>query len=755
MATTVEPRPLNTLCQKCQLCFPLTGPWAYDNETKWCITTGDSSGWHLRSFTIDDLDDSIAAEGCHLCRVFLDSLLPKSMIMGNYHDYPGWRARHKHFWYELIHWVSKKAENGHYLQIRDQRDRGISVERIPFKAVFPARALPHDERANSDQVWTIQAGSVLFRDQDVLPSPVVISQPFSSTTFDPLVLAQVKRWVDECTREHEACSSSSAASQLIRSESQTKVRFIDIGFDESATIHLVEQGMEERAKYITLSHRWTADTSMATLTSSNKAAYFTAIPTENWPKIYKDAVFLSRFLGIRYVWIDSLCIIQDDRQDWSVQASLMHRIYAHGYLNLAGVCGEFSGLELTRDPRSISPCIIPRVRPNDVQEYWACYTDGSPALRLKHTPLYSRGWCYQERFLSTRTIHFSQQLYWECRTRQASETFGWSTTNEHPDLITTSAQAADQSHLQSVVTGSTMDPSELWGKIITGYSETEFTEYSDRLAALRGIFSSFWERFDGSMENDWCVAGLWKKYLTRQLLWQFVHRGTHGLLFEREEFDRDQDADYYMRMETELANFPSWSWASCPTSPRSSFISFLPLHLFNVDISKWMRYEYSEDLVECESMIPLNRQALEEGFPAFESAAMILLGSFSVSGSDYGGMFRDENRWDSHHYPIRLDRPLLRAVQAKDLRVLPILLRGSSSTKEYRFCVEGIFAEALGMRDGIPTFRRLGLWHDVYSHSSQIPGLPEYSDSGESTGSLMEEFRKRRQTLPKHRYMLV
>lgn len=257
MVTSVEPPLSNTLCRKCQQSFPSTGPWPFENPNGYTYKLMYNwKEWFIRKSTIEELDTSITAESCHLCRVLLNSLLPKSILMSNYDGYSSWREQHKNDQYRLLYVANDSVPNGHCLEIKTN---GFQFSmKVPFKRVSPGHALQGDKEASPDQVWTMQAGSLLFADDSsVLPSPVVIHQPSSSTTFDPLVLTQVRRWVDECIREHEACIMSAASNRLIMSESQTMVRFIDIGLDESATIHLVEEIQEKKAKYITLSHRWT------------------------------------------------------------------------------------------------------------------------------------------------------------------------------------------------------------------------------------------------------------------------------------------------------------------------------------------------------------------------------------------------------------------------------------------------------------------------------------------------------------------
>ncbi|KAK3345022.1 heterokaryon incompatibility protein-domain-containing protein [Neurospora tetraspora] len=505
-------------------------------------------------------------------------------------------------------------------------------------------------------------------------------------------------------------------------EFQEKVRFIDIGLDDTATIRLVEGIKDTDVKYITLSYRWTAETPNTNLKTGIKDKYHKSISTENWPQIYNDVVALSRALGIRYVWIDSLCIIQDDGKDWNIQASLMHRIYAHGYLNLANACAEFSpGLEVTRDPLSVSPCVISRTRTDGSREYWACFRNFNPTEALSFAPLYSRGWCYQERFLATRTIQFSQQLYWECKAGHASESFtgekglAWSrdSASQHPDILTSVDQASDR-----------------------------------RLSSALGA----------SVERDWCVAGLWKKHLTRQLIWGRVSR-RYG---HYNEFEKIRDTAYYISLENQLDGFPSWSWASCPTSPDSSFIT-------------WPGYTgegHYESLVEIETIIPLNYQALDLGYPGFESATMILRTPFDFLGFDAEQLLSKWESWYSScnvdarepngdkcrfQVSIDLDRPILGVVKKEDLRLLPIIMEYQAGGWD-TVRIQGILLETLGVEEGLPTFRRMGKWSHIYcarTHPSPIPGLLGYFDNEERLGIELGEFRKRRESLPFHRYKLV
>jgi hypothetical protein len=136
-------------------------------------------------------------------------------------------------------------------------------------------------------------------------------------------------------------------------------------------------------------------------------------------------------LGFRYIWIDSLCIIQDDAEDWEVQSSLMSEIYQDAVLTLAatsssgdnvGCCTENAhhtpALEVTlpEDIGAINIAVRKPLRHFDLQ---------TGKGLLDHFPLLTRGWAFQERLLSSRVLHICEsELVWECREKSSCECGG-------------------------------------------------------------------------------------------------------------------------------------------------------------------------------------------------------------------------------------------------------------------------------------------------------------------------------------------
>jgi hypothetical protein len=248
------------------------------------------------------------------------------------------------------------------------------------------------------------------------------------------MIQQMKEWLRVCLEKHTECQRTELADKM--AEGPT-LRLVDIGAGAGSYVHLVDfDSNAETRQYITLSYRWTAETKRTSLKTSNKNEYYESIPTRDWPKTYGDALSFARQLNVRYIWIDSLCIVQDDEKDWEEQAAQMDAIYTNGLLNLAGVEGSRSpGLALSRNPLRVSPCrLTSRCPASDTRgASWLCFWPDDFEKSVDKAPLYGRGWTFQERVLSKRTVHFGDQLFWECACLRASEAFPLGT--DHPDHV--------------------------------------------------------------------------------------------------------------------------------------------------------------------------------------------------------------------------------------------------------------------------------------------------------------------------------
>lgn len=207
-----------------------------------------------------------------------------------------------------------------------------------------------------------------------------------------------------------------AAQKHSESPAKLPTRLIDVGRDNTEPIRLVQTSQESAAKspYIALSHCWgTLRREQRCCTYADNIDQRKAhIAYDELPPSFQDAVRVTRALGMRYLWIDSLCIVQDDPDDWSAEAGRMEDVFSHAYCTIAAssAVSSLTGFLGHRRPRDAIKLSTSGREPfylaEDVDDFRA---------DVENSVLSSRGWVLQERALSRRTIYFtSTQVYWEC-----------------------------------------------------------------------------------------------------------------------------------------------------------------------------------------------------------------------------------------------------------------------------------------------------------------------------------------------------
>jgi len=163
-----------------------------------------------------------------------------------------------------------------------------------------------------------------------------------------------------------------------------------------------------------LSHRWGAPQQhkqFCTLTT-NLGKFAEGIAFRDLPKTFQDAITVTRRLGIQYLWIDSLCIVQDDVDDWDAESKLMEQVFSSAYCTLAASCasGTADGFLKGRSNRG---CVTIK-HPNGTP-FYLCRSIDNFRADVDEGELNKRGWVLQERALSRRTVYFTEnQSYWEC-----------------------------------------------------------------------------------------------------------------------------------------------------------------------------------------------------------------------------------------------------------------------------------------------------------------------------------------------------
>jgi Heterokaryon incompatibility protein (HET) len=230
---------------------------------------------------------------------------------------------------------------------------------------------------------------------------------------------------------------------------------------------------------------------------------------------FRDAFKATRKLGIRYLWIDSLCIVQDSDFDWRAESSVIGKIYGHSLCNIAatGSSQTYGGLFQERSISELAPKTTSiRFKGKDAT---CCFTENQMwCAEISNARLNNRGWVLQERVLSPRTLHYTSQLFWECQTIEACETC----PSGIPNRLCQGGCFALELHPLTLKSWRDKSSSDLWDQIIQSYTRCELTRASDCLVAIVGIAMEV-----QSLWRDQYLAVLWKRELPRCILWYFTN----------------------------------------------------------------------------------------------------------------------------------------------------------------------------------------------------------------------------------------
>ncbi|KAI1460182.1 heterokaryon incompatibility protein-domain-containing protein [Annulohypoxylon moriforme] len=344
----------------------------------------------------------------------------------------------------------------------------------------------------------------------------------------------------EC-EHHEGCQRHSNEWALPK-------RVIDVGDSPGANIRLYESKKGEQKRYVCLSHCWgTADGGEPLKTTSTTLDGFkSCIKFTDLPGTFQDAVVFTRSLGIRYLWIDSLCIVQDEegeKGDFAIEAPKMVDIYHNAELTLAAAdspnCrGGLFRYKKTRTRICDMSCPRNPARHAGVYvqelpyEYHLVYPhpyDGllKSQLPKKTSPLIQRAWVFQEFILSRRVLFFtSLEHVWECQACAISESGHTSISHEIKKQLDTSIQKRDRID----------DLRFRWHRIVQIFSCLSLTYKTDKLPAIGGLA----QRIRSIFGSEYFI-GLWEDMFIHNLSWR-IHTS-----------DTLDDAKTAPRV-------PSWSW---------------------------------------------------------------------------------------------------------------------------------------------------------------------------------------------------
>jgi hypothetical protein len=313
--------------------------------------------------------------------------------------------------------------------------------------------------------------------------------------------------LDSCRLSHGGCVSTE------RSKLPTRVLQISSNVD-STIIRLIETKDLGVARYCALSHCWgPVDKQPLRTTCTSYPRRLHGITHDQLPKTFKDAILLTRALNIEYLWIDSLCIIQDNEEDWRLEAGKMGDVYRNATLVISASDAKDSteGLFITERKHEIV-MVVPYIAEGMVQGTFNIAYLPAGLSRPEKSHLNTRAWAFQERLLARRIMFFTREgISWKC-----SHFETW----EH-----------------GIKSSMMFHENTSWLVMLREYSKKRLTNAGDRLYALQGVVE---DMRDARGDHYYDSCGVWESDLYKQIIW----RPNEPIL------------------ETEVLDLPTWTWAA-------------------------------------------------------------------------------------------------------------------------------------------------------------------------------------------------
>lgn len=365
--------------------------------------------------------------------------------------------------------------------------------------------------------------------------------------------------MENCAKNHHDCNHSDSL------ETQFPSRLIDVdGSEGEHLIKLVDIAEKPSTtttppSYVALSYCWGSaasapnsgtDTKYQT-TSENLDQRRNGFSELNLPPTIRDAVTITRRLGVKYLWVDALCILQGKNSeavdDWTTESTRMQQIYGGALVTIAAAsaASAYDGIfNLYTPQQEIDPVELTLSSSKHQLGQGGVFATQLIPSDARDMPLYHRGWTLQERILSPRVLTYTHdQLLWECQTTTLTQR-GTPMESFHTARLPDNCPA-DELH-------------DRWQVIVTDYSARDLSMMTDKLPAISGLAQAFQAQMGG---QDY-LAGLWRGSLLDDILW--IHKPVD--IGRRAEQSRP-----------EKYRAPSWSWASVDGNIR------WPMALWNRD----------------------------------------------------------------------------------------------------------------------------------------------------------------------------
>ncbi|KAK0739352.1 heterokaryon incompatibility protein-domain-containing protein [Apiosordaria backusii] len=365
--------------------------------------------------------------------------------------------------------------------------------------------------------------------------PTRTSKWSSSGTANVMDFDKTRLWLRACEESHPSCAVRSQTPDL-------PARVLDV---RKLPVKLYEPSAGESAPYICLSHCWGTTRPACMTTAKTLESNRRGIAWDDLPATFRHAIDVTRRLGFDYLWIDSICIIQDSESDWRHQSAEMINIYENSYLTLCATAsvddhgGFYGEIPPERRPHEITVTgpdgkdyeLLVRTNLSDrhLPLPWGVDHDEN---RKKYFPLLTRAWVFQERLLSRRLLHFTkEEIIWECSGLLACECYPGIGKHDyrprhHEPLdkrvlsVSQAAFRAPKKKPESLEEAAALEVDETpWVRAVECFTALSLSFPRDKLPALSGVAKQIKRRL---RPDDEYLAGLWRSTLLPDLCWWSV-----------------------------------------------------------------------------------------------------------------------------------------------------------------------------------------------------------------------------------------
>ena len=356
-----------------------------------------------------------------------------------------------------------------------------------------------------------------------------------------------RAWLSECISKHENCKT--------RASSPLPTYLIDVGGEGSQDIHLIRTKSGTNYAFIALSYVWGVPQQPIELRKNTIESMLAGISEADIPQTILDAIKMTRNLGTLYLWVDSFCIVQDDKVMKTGEIAKMGSIFGHSILTIQAASAEtvHAGFLHLRVGEQ-----VPEQRLRYSQDSNECVVirPKHPSIGV-HAPTNARAWCYEESVLPKRLLIFGRdELSFKCNTADHFESGKLLNGRDRsgPGLFGTLTWSNE--HQKPPFNGDKrLLVLQVWyNNIDFMYSPRLLTKAHDRLPAIEGVARRIQPWAGGRY-----VAGLWESDMIFGLLWRTSDRLLRHWDFTVTDWMRNRRTSGYVSAQTDQ---PSWSWAS-------------------------------------------------------------------------------------------------------------------------------------------------------------------------------------------------